>query len=474
MEKFVAEDDLSKYTLILLVSPTKLSKVLKPVADLAWKRSIPLFYIHSVGFFSQFSIQIPSLFPVVDTHPDPVSTQDLRLLKPWWELLELAKERTAGLVLLSDHDHGHVPYLLLLLKYLEDWKTTHNGKYPQNYKEKTIFRDLVKSGARADNAEGGEENFDEAVAAVVKSLNEPSIPSGLLEIFEEEACRVPKTDVRTKHPKHLNPFQYLTSISQSPNFWIIANAIMDFVKTYEVLPLPGALPDMKAKSAEYIQLQNVYKNKARQDVAEVTHHVRILEQDLGRKSAIAPKDIEAFCKGAAFVKLVRGSRLRIASEPKSLNWGERAKSIVQELGDESSLMPIYLAFLALDHDLETYPEPAEPTEAASKSPSPAPAHSGGEFAQSRREAAMHQYMTELLQHLPKTFAADEGRKVSDRLVSVVEEFDRAGSAELHNISALTGGMVAQEVIKVITNQYVPINNTCVFDGITSKASVFRL
>lgn len=51
---------------------------------------------------------------------------------------------------------------------------------------------------------------------------------------------------------------------------------------------------------------------------------------------------------------------------------------------------------------------------------------------------------------------------------------RAGGGELHNIAALTGGMVSQEVIKVITEQYVPVDNTCVFDGVRSKSSVFRV
>ena len=51
---------------------------------------------------------------------------------------------------------------------------------------------------------------------------------------------------------------------------------------------------------------------------------------------------------------------------------------------------------------------------------------------------------------------------------------RAGGAELHNIASLTGGLVAQEVIKIITKQYIPIDNTCVFDGVESKSSVLRV
>lgn len=51
---------------------------------------------------------------------------------------------------------------------------------------------------------------------------------------------------------------------------------------------------------------------------------------------------------------------------------------------------------------------------------------------------------------------------------------RAGGAELHNIAALTGGLVSQEVIKVVTKQYIPVDNTCVFDGVKSKSSVIRI
>jgi amyloid beta precursor protein binding protein 1 len=61
-----------------------------------------------------------------------------------------------------------------------------------------------------------------------------------------------------------------------------------------------------------------------------------------------------------------------------------------------------------------------------------------------------------------------------RIVQAAEEVARAKGGELHNISALTGGMVAQEVIKIITKQYIPIDNTCIFDGITSRTQVLRI
>jgi len=62
----------------------------------------------------------------------------------------------------------------------------------------------------------------------------------------------------------------------------------------------------------------------------------------------------------------------------------------------------------------------------------------------------------------------------ERMQQAAQEVARAGGGELHNISALTGGMVAQEMIKIITKQYIPIDDTCIFDGISSRCQVLRL
>lgn len=63
---------------------------------------------------------------------------------------------------------------------------------------------------------------------------------------------------------------------------------------------------------------------------------------------------------------------------------------------------------------------------------------------------------------------------NERLQQITQEVARAGGAELHNISAAVGGMVAQEVIKVVTKQYIPIDNTCIYDGLESKCQILRL
>lgn len=57
---------------------------------------------------------------------------------------------------------------------------------------------------------------------------------------------------------------------------------------------------MKAQSKVYVQLQNIYKAKARQDAAEVLEAAQAIAP--GRHFDAA--EVELFCKNAPFVKLI--------------------------------------------------------------------------------------------------------------------------------------------------------------------------
>jgi amyloid beta precursor protein binding protein 1 len=153
---------------------------------------IPSISIHSAGFYSYFKIHLPGSFPIVDTHPDTSATTDLRLLAPWPELSDFAASLTKNLEDQSAHDHAHIPYIAILLHYLAKWREEH-GSLPTTYKEKTAFRSIVAAGARMDNAEGGEENFEEAVGAVIKTISSPSLSSSVREVFDYKPNEVPST-----------------------------------------------------------------------------------------------------------------------------------------------------------------------------------------------------------------------------------------------------------------------------------------
>ena len=54
------------------------------------------------------------------------------------------------------------------------------------------------------------------------------------------------------------------------------------------------------------------------------------------------------------------------------------------------------------------------------------------------------------------------------------ELCRYGGLELHTTSAFTGGCVAQEVIKLITNQYTPVNDCLIYNAMTGTTRSFTL
>ena len=274
----------------------------------------------------------------------------------------------------------------------------------------------MRSGARTDNPEGGEENFDEAAGAVLKTITYPMIGSGCKDMFEMDSCT------------NLRP--------HSANFWITAAAIKAFYKQHGVLPLPGSLPDMKARSADYIQLQNIYKSKARNDRRAVLQTVRTHEKELGRGTEVSEAEVEAFCKNAPHVKVVTGTSLP------QLRVVERSTQarLAAELGNEDSLTAIFLVLAAQD-----------------------------------LQAGLGDTDISLQGFFSRHWSISESEMPDlETILDVEQEISRAGGGEMHNISSITGGMVAQEAIKIITRQYVPVDNTCIFDGIKGRTEVVRL
>lgn len=88
------------------------------------------------------------------------------------------------------------------------------------------------------------------------------------------------------------------------SFWIIAGAVKKFYEEHKCLPVPGSLPDMKAQSKVYIQLQNIYKEKARRDANEVLATAR---KTPGGED-IDSSEVELFCKNARFIKLINAGQ----------------------------------------------------------------------------------------------------------------------------------------------------------------------
>lgn len=71
----------------------------------------------------------------------------------------------------------------------------------------------------------------------------------------------------------------------------------------------------------------------------------------------------------------------------------------------------------------------------------------------------------------KTFLKEH--KVCVEAPKELEETVRAGGCQLPAIGAFMGGVASQEIIKIITHQYVPMTNSIIYNGISSTTMVFN-
>ncbi|KAM0546111.1 hypothetical protein ACHAO7_007905 [Fusarium culmorum] len=443
LEAFLS--DSPTFTMILYALPLPQDQV-QLIQNYAHKHSVPTISVHSVGFYSYFKSTLPGTFPIVDSHPDETATTDLRLLAPWPELVEFSRGMTENIDTLDNHEHGHLPLVVILLHYLEQWQQTHDGAYPTSYADKTSFRKTVSEAMRTDNPEGGEENFEEAVAAVMKHVVTPSLPSSLQQVFDFK--HQDPVSIQQIHPGDtlLNLLQEETKSS----FWIIAEAVKRFHNEHSRLPVPGGLPDMKAQSSVYIKLQNIYKERARQDVSQVLETVR----GIPGGEDVDPEQVELFCKNARFIKLINSPEERAVKLDQVV--GKQYFSIINGSSNNNELVEQQLA----NDEIAAMAGPEMPL-------SLIPLYLALLATSNSTTATADEIMAFISSNAPQ--AAD-----NERYKKTAQELERAAGGELHNISALTGGMVAQEMIKIITKQYVPIDNTCIFDGIDSRCQVLRL
>ncbi|XP_059164934.1 NEDD8-activating enzyme E1 regulatory subunit-like isoform X2 [Physella acuta] len=417
------EKNPSFFSSFTAVIATQLSeKTLLELGRVLWERNIPLIICRCYGFIGYLRIVIKE-HTVIESHPDNTH-EDLRLDRPFAGLKNYCD--SLDLTAMTKKEHSHTPWLVLLYKFLEIWKEKNNGKLPCNYSEKNSLKELLKGGMRC-NEEGipeDEENFDEAIKSVNSSLHATSIPSEIQALFNDPAC--------------------LNLNSESKNFWILVRALKEFTENEGngSLPLRGSIPDMTSDSERYIQLQTAYRDQAEVDAAAVTRHVHSLLHSIGRPGTITDSEIKTFCRNAAFLRILRCRSLQNEYEIATANIEELGRHMMAEEedpSDEGDDTVLYILLRAADKFFAEY----------NRYPG---------YFDNTVDADIPKLKT-CLNKLIHDWGLNSTIKDD-----YVHEICRYGASELHTISAFMGGVAAQEVIKVVTGQFLPINNTFIYNG----------
>lgn len=358
---------------------------------------------------------------VIESKPDHF-LDDLRLNNPWPELKSFAESIDINV---SDPvAHKHIPYVVILLKMATEWAQNHGGALPSAREEKKEFKDLLKSRMISLD----EENYKEAADASFKVFAPQGISSNLQRILNDSCADIS---------------------SNSSDFWVMVAALKEFI-THEragEVPLDGSIPDMTSSTEHYVNLQKVYQAKAEADVCAMEKHVHNILKKIGRDaSSISKTTIKTLCKNARKLTVCRYRM--IEEESNSPNIAELQKYLTDE--DYSMAVGFYILLRAADRFAANY--------------NSFPGQFDGE-------------MDEDISRL-KTVAigllGEWGCNGSILTEDLIYEMCRFGAAELHAVAAFIGGIASQEVIKLITKQFVPMTGTFIFNGIDHKSQLLSL
>eukprot|EP01102_Stenamoeba_stenopodia_P002521 TRINITY_DN12358_c0_g1_i1.p1 TRINITY_DN12358_c0_g1~~TRINITY_DN12358_c0_g1_i1.p1 ORF type:complete len:528 (-),score=135.34 TRINITY_DN12358_c0_g1_i1:30-1613(-) len=385
------------------------------------KNNIPLVVARSYGFLGYTRLVIPE-HTVVEPKKDSAG-DDLWLHQPFAELADFVDKFDFNA--LDDIQFSHVPYVIVLLKLIKEWQNQHDGKKPSNSAEKNEFKKRVTAFARNIMKD---DNIVEAANNAHKLYGSSAIPSDVRNIFGDDAVK--------------------NITAQSPNFWVICRAIKDFVENEGagLLPVSGDVPDMVGDTQTFLRLQNVYSDKAATQFNIIYNRVQHLLTTAGRDpKSISESEAKLYCKNARFLSATRYRTLEQEYTK------ETAPSLTFESEEENGgQLDNKLFYVAL--------RAAERFNTIHK-------HYPGE----------HDVEQDLnpFKEVVASVCSDLSLDASAVPEVVIQEMVRFGATELHPIAAIIGGVVSQEVVKIVSQQYTPVNNTWILNGINSTSTSFE-
>ncbi|CAK7893827.1 NEDD8-activating enzyme E1 regulatory subunit [[Candida] anglica] len=289
-----------KFQLVVLTERHRYTThIVDKLKDILWRLDVPLLIADSMGFYGYVRV-IAREITVVETHPE--SLIDLRVDQPWDDLQAYCD--SVDLIELDNTDHAHVPYVVILVKALQEWKR-QKGTSPNTYEQKQQFKRMISDMSRDLRSEA---NFEEAYNSAWRASQVTTVPAHITELLE---------DIDSQ-PGNLKSV-----------FWVYICALRRFlVKNNGLLPLSGVLPDMASDTERYVELQAIYREKAAKDQAALrseieevleSESIKDVESRTGEASELTglildDESIKTFCKSCRFLYVARGSRADFTSD----------------------------------------------------------------------------------------------------------------------------------------------------------------
>ena len=441
----------SQFTLVIASNLNE--SLLVQVSKLCSRLCLPLVAVRAYGLIGYCRVQTSGVHEIIESKP-MTDLPDLRILHPFDDLLSYCN--SIDVHAYSDHEHAHMPYIIILVRAIAKWRDSHGGDVPssdlrEEFKQTVLalsrYPDLINSGKLQE-----ELNFTESSREIFQALRTRNLPEAV-ETYGAIDFSAPLT-----------------------LFKVLVAALQVFMARSGHPPLAGMVPDMLASTEQFIKLQEVYMKKATEDrlaMREIVDDILKSASSNGSHSIPLIDDdlIDRFCKNCYNLQVV--STRSIEEEFTAPNVSAVMEAFMDPYEDAVQT-PIlwYLALRAADRfhsKTNRFPGVLE----------------GGndEERATNMDTDTESVWLELRQLAEEVSAQTECEQEQDCRSSVndvvlrrshAQEITRVGAAELHNIAALIGGIAAQEIVKLITHQYIPMNNTYIFNGISGVGAKYEL
>ncbi|KAL7467294.1 hypothetical protein ACHAXS_007548 [Conticribra weissflogii] len=514
----------SSSTKLLVVSADQPPSILLPLSHACHTLSIPLLALHSYGLLGTVRIQTPPPYHCIIESKPSHTLPDLRLSRwPLFDGLNDVLKSVGKLDEMEDtKDHSHVPFVVILLQALEKWRGTVSApfnpdtslrpRYPSTFAEKQDFREIVKNMAKNLN---NELNFEEAVRESHLVWAEGRISEEVEEVLdrvtEEEFFAAATADDGSAGPNI--PVNVL-------RFQLLVLALQRFLSENDNYPpLEGTIPDMTSDTARYVALQEAYQRQAELDREKFTNILQEILQECRSKlnggnvrvATPTEEEIATFCKNCRHLRLLETRPLfaeyYLQDSNSPLFAGNSSSATPLQHPDASSIPNFDKLQWDAREDLQsqTYdPYETDPIQtpllwwmalrachAFYDRHGEYPGKVDRELALEADAKEVYTLMLEIAVSLGLASKPSDG--VSEKYGGIESENDfiktylldesngrnlakevvRYNEAEIHNIAAILGGVASQEAVKLITGQYVPLDDTFVYNGIASVAGVYR-
>ncbi|KAG2428848.1 hypothetical protein HYH02_014260 [Chlamydomonas schloesseri] len=449
-----------------------------------------LLLVRSYGLVGYLRASLPE-HRIVESKPDS-QLDDLRLNAPWPELSAFAASFDLGT--LDEVAHAHVPYVVLLLQAAARWRGAHGGGLPASGADKSAFKAQAVGGMRrtADGVPLPSENFDEALKAAFHVWTPYSIPSEVRALLADEAAQLSGGGGGGADGGSGGAGGGCGGLGPgSDDFWVLVAALRAFVENEGegCLPLEGSIPDMHATTDLYLRLAAVYRDKAERDVAAVEGHVRRLLAALGRPPDAIPHDVvRSYCRHARHLRCVRYRTLAEETAPDTARGAALAGALAAGGGGflgptdappGSSDAALYVLLRAADRffaQTGRYPgdgsgDPADDVPLLRQAAQQVLIDTGVVPGAGGGSASGVGFNPRKSPDSSSGSGAAAAAAVSEDLIA---EFCRFGAAELHVIGAFMGGVAAQEAIKLVTRQFVPLAGSLIYNAMAATTTVLEL